>query len=141
MKKLSGKITISKTMGRDESPVFIQIDDEISGCRFVQINMTLENFAEAMFGRGWIPCSLEVNLDAPIGMKAEHKEEIVPFNCWSSGKNQEDAISKALSPFEIDGWSARRSDMTNGHCRAGDKGQRVVFFRHVDPENGLPVIK
>ena len=140
MRKLSGKITICKTLGRDDKPINIDINDEISGCRLVNIRMSLEDFADALTGRGWVPVEMEVNLDGPIGMKAENKTEIVPFNCFSKDSESEKAISKALKPFEVDGWRARREDMTNGHWRT-DQGQRVVFFRHVDPETGKPVIR
>ncbi len=139
MKQLTGRITISKVSGNDKNPVYIQIDDVASGCRLLQVNLTLEDFARAVLGQGWIPCSLEANLTGPIGMKAENKEETVPFDCFESGSRLEKNISKALLPFEVDGWKARRQDMTNGHCRTSD-GQRVTFFRHVNPENGEPVL-
>lgn len=71
-----------------------------------------------------------------IGMEAQSKTEDVPFDWTTRG---EAAINKALKPFEVDGWKARRSDMTNHHYTT-DMGQQVVFFRHVNPETKEPIL-
>jgi hypothetical protein len=136
--KLQGRITISKVSGRDDNQVYLDIEDVSSGCRVVHVDMTLENFAEALFGRGWNPCNLEVFPEAPIGMKAENKTEIAPFDCYASGRKDDAKVTAALKPFEVDGWRARREDMRNGHCRT-PQGQRVTFFRHVHPVTGVPI--
>ena len=140
-KKLAGTIQISRASGgiRDDMPVHITISDESSGCRVLEIYMSLEEYAKATFSSQG-QCVIEHYPNGCfIGMKSENKTEIVPFDMFKDGR-AEGAIDAALKPFEIDGWKARRSDMTNGHDRVKG-GQKVVFFRYVNPETGEPIVR
>lgn len=134
---LSGTVQISRASGGtiDHTPIHIEIQDEISHCRVLDIYMSFEEFAKALtssIGKA----DIRHFPDSPIGMRAESKTEIVPFE--SGYPAAESDITKALKPFEVDGWKARRSDMTNHHHRVSG-GQKVVFFRHVNPKTGEPV--
>ena len=135
---LAGSVIISRCSGSavDDTPIHITVDDEISRCRVLEIYMSLEEFAKAITG-SYGDAKIEHFPKSPIGMKAENKTEIVPFDSY---QDKEKDINAALKPFEVDGWKARRSDMTNGHCRVKN-GQRVVFFRHVDPKTDKPVLR
>jgi hypothetical protein len=128
--QLKAKFIISRASGgqADEHPIHIELTDELSGCRVVSLWMRLDEFAKAITA-SYGEAIMDYYPDAPIGQKLETKTVIVPFT-MANGRN-EAAPTKALKPFEIDGWSARRSDMTNHHCYVPDKGQRVVFHRHV----------
>jgi hypothetical protein len=124
--------------GDDDKLMHLVVTDEISGCRVCELYMRLDEFAKALMSSQG-KATMEYFPKAPIGMKAENKTELVPFDMYKSGRSEK-AITEALRPFEIDGWVARRSDMTNGHYQVKG-GQRVVFFRHVNPETGAPITK
>jgi hypothetical protein len=130
VKILKGKIIISRASGgqADDKPIHISIEDDLSGCRVLDIYMALDEFAKSITA-SYGAADIQHFPMSPIGKKVENKSEIVPFN-WTlrTSKEEEDA---ALAPFEVDGWKARRSDLTNHHCRT-NKGQRVVFFRYVE---------
>jgi len=140
MKKLKGSLSIGRTSGgsaiSEKHPVRIEVTDELSHCRVIEIRLSISDFADALFGRGYTPCHVELNTSNVIGMKAENKTELVPFDMYH-GRSPE-LIAKVLKPFEVDGWRAREGDMLNGHCSVQDKGkryQRVVFFRHVPADS------
>lgn len=124
-------IQIGRHFGSDEKRcVTIEVTDKISGAQFVEVKLSLAEFADAVFGRGYVPCEFNLRGVDKVGMKAENKEEFVPI---SREDDRKENYSKALKPFEVDGWHARSGDMGNGHRREGD-GYRVVFFRHVPAE-------
>lgn len=143
--KLDGRISISRTSGGsqefEDCPVRIEVTDNLSHCRIVEIRMSLEAFANAVFSH-YESCTVEYYDVATIGMRAENKTDLVPFDMFT-GRDNEAAQSKALKSFEVDGWKARRSDLQNGHCAVQEgtkRFQRVVFFRHVDPTTGEPLL-
>ena len=138
---LEGAISIGRTSGgpnEDATPVRIEITDELSRTRVIDIRMSLEAFADALMGHGFRPCSITFNDTGTVGMKGENKTELVPFDMYGGSRSDEERIKKALAPFEVEGWRARSSDMTNGHCsttKDGKRHQSVVFFRHVPVES------
>jgi hypothetical protein len=139
-KTLACTVQIARAMGgkADKMPMHITITDVISGCRVCEIYMPLGEFALAITssqGKG----EMEFWPKAPIGMKAQSKEEIVPFKPVTHKRNEQE-VKAALSPFEIDGWRASESDLFNHYRVAGAGKQRVTFFRHVDPETDEPVL-
>lgn len=140
-KPLAGYVTISRASGgpADAEPIHITIDDEISGCRVLDLYMRLDEFAKAVTSSQG-KASIRHFRSAPVGMKAENKTEIVPYK-HAYGKDHSEDEAKALGPFEVDGWRARRSDLSNHHHYVSEGKQRVTFFRHVNPDTGEPVIK
>lgn len=137
MKDLKGTIHIARIYGGDESaPICIEIVESNSGAEAISVRLDLAEFAEAITGKGRCSCVIDYfNDSGVIGMKAEHKTEIVPVPPF--GERSDGWEDKALAPFEVDGWSARRADITNSH-RKVKGGQAVVFFRHVR-EDGSPI--
>lgn len=124
----------------------ISIDDDSSGVRVIEINLGLEDFAYALMGHGYITCEYTGNFENAdlFGSEVAVKSEEVPFDMhvMNSKAKDEAAITAALKPFEVDGWVARRDDMTNGHCRVRGSAkplQRVVFTRFL--RNGEPIRK
>ncbi len=132
MKKLEGLLTISRPQGSQQGEVIsIEVKDERAGCRVVRVTIGLAEFAECLTGHAFVKCALEVDDTGRVGKIRENKTEIIPplGNTYS---RDEDLITEALAPFEVDGWTADRSDMTNGH-RSTPRGQSVGFIRYVDP--------
>lgn len=107
-----------------------------------------DTFAKALTGSGYQDCEFESFVSKFTGTKAENKEELVPVPDWE-GRQTEGWQARALAPFEVDGWHARSTDIDNHHrsVRKTNKEtsevcqfQNVVFFRHVHPETGEPVL-
>jgi len=128
---VKGHISISRrTGGGVPESVHIEIEEDNSGIRFVDIELTLEGFARAITGHGNVPGKLTVRGLDRVGWNAENKTEEVPYDLYSDERNPK----AALAPYEVNGWRARSGDLENGHCQVpGKKAQRVVFFRHVKP--------
>lgn len=138
---MKGRIQING----DREGAVVRIDDDSSGIRVLEVKLSLEEFAYALMSHGYIECEYDANYRnaAYFGSEVAVKSEEVPFDMYSStaSKRSEGAIAKALAPFEVDGWEARRSDMTNGHCRvkgSAEPLQRVVFTRFM--RNGEPIL-
>src|SRR5438046_3032372 len=97
--------------------VHLTVEDEISGCRVLDVYMSLEEFGKAVTA-SVADGVMEFYPDGPIGMKHEHKEIVVPFD-WSHNRGNIRAEDEALAPFETDGWLGRRDDLHNHHRSVG----------------------
>lgn len=131
---LAAHVIISRSYGNDDKPMHLMVTDDISGCCVVELYMRLDEFAKALTSSHG-SAEMHWYSKSPIGMKAEHKTENVPFE--GSAHGNPTAVAAALEPFEINGWKARSSDMGNGHRRTLT-GYSVTFFRHVDAVTGEP---
>lgn len=134
MTKLHGRITFSMpTSNRsEERMVRIEIIDELSGTRFLDLEMSPATFSLATVGSlGFADCEFELYPEK-VGKTREHKTELVPLN----REYTEDEKAVALAKFEIDGWQAYQKDIGNHHKRSKDgKGWHVNFTRWVDGGN------
>lgn len=133
--KFPGNISISRvTSNQEESIIRIQVDDELSGCRFAEVNLTLENFALVVTGRSEVDCSVEFQDQAPIGQCRESKEVLIPLPDEQS--REEAAIQALLAPHEVDGWKAGPRAMENMHNFSRNKNGvlhcRFLLVRYVD---------
>jgi hypothetical protein len=135
MKTLAGKITISRTRVNvnDDAPLRIEVVDEDSRVRAIEIRMSLSNFAEAVLGMGYVDCVFEFNDTGNVGKLREHKTELVPWKDHEYA-NRDKAARKAVSEFEVDGWTGYDRDYLNHHNRTGNK-VRVTFERWVEKPN------
>jgi len=127
---LPGRISISRTSSnREDDYISISIVDESSHVQFVDVKMSLLDFANAITGVAFNSCDFELRHPELVGMKREHKSELLP--CSKFGDTVED-LQKILDPFEVDGWFGSLYDLTNHHNRSrfGDQ-VRVGFIRYV----------
>lgn len=127
-KLLKGKVRISRWTGggNPHTGITISLVDEISRSQCVEIHLTIEALGMCLT-QSEQECEFEWRPDV-VGMTVENKTEVVLYDC--TNKDQK-VLDKALAPFEVDGWKARRSDMSNHHRRTPSGEQRVVFLRHV----------
>lgn len=140
---LHGKLSISRPSGggREHPVVTIDLRDELSRCQFLEVEIDPASLTLALTGKGEVPCWFRLRTESPIGQRAETKTEELWMNAIFAfdrgSKRQEAYFDKLLQPYEVDGWKARRSDLTNSHntVRRDHENrkvlQRVVFFRHV----------
>lgn len=107
--KHKGKITISRPQyGSGKKKISIQVEDEIAGIRFLEIEIDYDNFAEAITGLAYIDCEFDVFGLCNVGKKIEHKTELIQSDFKEYGKPSEEYINNILKPYEVDGWIASR---------------------------------
>ena len=111
-------ITVSHGGGRDDR-YHISITDDVSHIIMCEVSMTMTDFAKALSHTDAPAEATWVGLDR-VGWTAENKTE--------RGDTEDN-----LHTFEVDGWTARSSDIGNAHKRCESGGFLVVFFRHVPP--------
>lgn len=132
MKHFNGTISIARQMGgEDDGCICIEVTDETSRVQFIEIKLTTAELGAALTGSSYRPCKFGLRCVEKVGMKAECKEENVHFtDQYLRGSALDSAKTRALKPFEVDGWIGRREDLGNGH-RATKNGYMVHFDRHV----------
>lgn len=138
---IKASISISRITNYGEpKPIVIYVEDETSGCQFLELRLSLADYGLLVSGLSGVECDGRVWLDAPIGKQRQVKEELVGWsNCYfSTTEKREEVARAALAPYEIDGWEGRMSDLFNHHRRskivnkAGEESYKVVFIRFVD---------
>ena len=134
MKKLDGKLSISRRTGGDSSSINIEFIDDLSGTLMAKADISMENFAKAVTGQGYLPCEVMFNDSGIVGKTREHKYELIPR--YDSGSCDISTMvewykHRILPTYEIDGWKCRESDLTNHHNYDGKK-VKVLFERYVE---------
>jgi len=130
---MKGKITLSRYSSNQENltPIHIVVEDDQSGSRFLDLSMSLENFAFMLTGLGYIDCDFELN-GKYVGKIKEHKtEEITVSFKWDI---TEEDKTEYLKPYEIDGWMGYSKDIGNSHKLVKGKKDTytVGFTRYID---------
>jgi hypothetical protein len=76
---IKGQLTISRWKGNDDTEgINIELIDADSHVRFVVVNISLEDFAKAITGLGYVPVDLDVRGLDKVGKIAEFKSTTVP---------------------------------------------------------------
>ena len=123
--------------------VVIAVEDEDARSQFLQISITKEAFTRMTLGHQEVEAQLELYNLENLGTIAQNKVELIPMpgegKYFSIDRPKE--VTKALKPYEVDGWSARVEDLHNHHNyvardKKNPKGpyQKVAFFRQVKRE-------
>ena len=127
---MKGKLTISR-YHQDGAPMTIEVTDDLSGARFIEVSIEPAALMDAMTGRSMIPCEF-VLTSKLVGKKREVKDEIVACGHPFGDKELLEAARKEVAKYEVDGWEARQGDIENSHNYV-KRGIRVVFTRFVEP--------
>jgi hypothetical protein len=129
MKKLKGSIIITKRSHSREPyrNIGIEIEDDTSGCRIALVEIGFAEFADALtasYGEA------EITLyESPYyGMKRIGTVVQMPQPRIGATKEELKAIA---APFEVDGWEADLSDLTNHHRWAGNNLMNVSMTKYV----------
>ena len=137
---IHASISISRIQERGVPDcIHVRVEDETSGCTFLDLELSLADFALAITGLSGMRCKGRIWMDAPIGKQRQVKEEWVERPAeYVKSKDEQAVAAKAFAPYEIDGWKGRVSDLFNHHRRSkinkhGEGGYKVVFTRFVDP--------
>lgn len=104
--KTTGSITISRVSTTNkEDYISIRVEDELSGARFLGIELPLGDFSLCVTGRSGVPCKMELRELQNVGKKKESKELIfeMPECCY------DDRIASARTEalrHTPEGWTA-----------------------------------
>ena len=124
-----GNITLSRydSNYEDTHPIHLKVEDKDSGTQFIDIGMTLKDFAFLITGMGYIDCQFELRGLDVVGKKREHKKESVslPPGMFLPTKEQ---AKELIKPFEVDGWIGSIDDATNHHNRSRVSDNVLVSF-------------
>lgn len=137
---MKGHISILRVSpGHGDQFIQIQIEDAASGCRFIETNIALKDFAEAITGIGHLPCEFEVRGLEVLGKVREVKREVLPaINSELHRSCREAAAREIVSRHEQDGWVGHWRDLLNSNNSErlvdGREGRRVTFERFIDPQ-------
>lgn len=127
--KLKGKISITRPNSNVHGDyINITISDDTSGCEFVDLTMSMTDFAYCVTGMSHQDCSVEFRPDN-VGKTMEHKTISIP-RPKSYGKDVSE-IKNLLAPHEVDGWVGNASDASNHHQWGPDDTVSVSFHRFV----------
>lgn len=126
--KLKGKISIGRYVGK--SDCYIEITDELSGIRFVQVLLSAEELMFALTGKGDVDCAIELVGRSVVGKRHESKTVAIKI-----ANDRGDFLKKAAlvcAPFEVDGWKADvETSGFSGH-RYKNGEYQFTFRRYVE---------
>lgn len=136
---LEGKLTICRTTGPEGDYVSIYLEDEVSGTRFANANLSMEEYGRAITGLGHRPCQIEVRGLEHVGLVRERKHERVAVPGRSYGDDLADRARAAVAPYEVDGWQAAMYQMLHSQGSIVSRGDdettyNVLFERWVPRE-------
>ncbi len=110
---MQGKLTISKN---NKGIVNIDLTDEISGIRLIDLTMELSVFADALFGLAYQECSYELSPHSQyVGQVRISKPLVVEVKKWGDIEEAKTLLKEALeaSP-ELSGWNSSFNLSTRG---------------------------
>ena len=138
MIELDGLLNLYIHTHKTDDEVRIEVTDDKSGLRVVEIKLTRDNFAKALGKLAFIPCKFTMSDAKNIGKKREVKIELVfiPIYCCTDDENMNDKrIREQFAPFEVDGWVGDIRSAQNHHNvdKYDDNGKyyNVTFSRYV----------
>jgi hypothetical protein len=138
---MKGKITITRPSYSDSRrAISITMHDESSGTQFLDVEIGMAEFAEAITGMSRIPCEFQL-FARNVGKIHEHKAVSV-FVPAQRHKTTPEIVRAAVAEHEVDGWMARDDDAKNGHriTSYADDGYHVnvTYDRFVEPVEEQP---
>lgn len=135
-KRIKGKMTISRPVcGGSGSKVCIDIQDSTSKIHFVEIEVDLAEFTNAITGLGSRPVEMEVMGLDRVGMERETMEIEFPIGEDYRAREHAAEIAKDHTP---EGWvPPSYFSSQNSFFRKHDKQwARGLACRFVEPKNG-----
>jgi hypothetical protein len=158
------QVRIGRWSGSDGQEAVIELEDEVSGVRLLEIHLSLAALGEAITGMSTEAYYEVTGSFALAGMRREYKEEaiFVPQVDYNQHNRQNLFVAQALKPYEVDGWVARPEDMYNHHRQTSMRGNPLIqlalkagledhaekghialvgFVRYVNPDTNEPVLR
>lgn len=107
MKKLKGKLSISRIKDMGDGFMKISLKDEGSRIEFVKAKVSFANFCKAITGQGEIPIEFEVRGLDVVGKIREQKELIFEIPNGTKFFRHKDYAKKNCQEHAEEGWKAR----------------------------------
>lgn len=136
---IATKLTISRPSGGDGSEyVSIQIQDCLSRERFVELKITLREFAEALTGLGNVSCNAVVRGLEHVGKRKVTTNQRIPIP-KSVGNSRQDAKDYILQLKPPHGWildtylGSQNSIVPNGDKNIAEEFPQVAnvtYYRY-----------
>lgn len=125
-----GYLSINRAGDGLEYWMSIKLEDVSSGITFLEVRLSLENMMKALTNLGNIDCTFKLRGIENVGKGYEHKTELVKVKRTFGITDEE--VDEVVQPYEVDGWSARKSDLKNHHNYLKDGYIKVHFSRFVE---------
>lgn len=132
-----GKITISRISSNQENylPIKITIDDVDAVTQFLEIEMSLENFAECLTGLAARPCEFKTRGLQNIGKKREMADFTIELPEGTiNRRNSEEVATERAEKLCPDGWivSTYFNSQSSFYRENGKEYARTNIFRWID---------
>lgn len=122
------QIDISRCSSNErEDFITVRLTDRGSSISFVEVEVSMADFAAAVTGHGAIPCTGEVRGLQLVGTTHEAKTVVVPGLTHETWKVR----AQLVAEYEVDGWKADMAEGMNHHRVRGVDGYEVWFHRYV----------
>jgi len=132
---LKGNLTIGKVYcSKGDNYVSIRIEDEKSSIQFLEIDISLEGIANAIFGASPTDCEFNLRNTENVGKKREIKSVNVRVPDNRHLLKEKD-WAKLAEPFEVDGWIGHHDDLDNSKNKNRDGTFRMRMTRFVEDTN------
>jgi hypothetical protein len=130
---MKGSIAISRFVNYDgKYPIRITVEDDDAVINFVEINMTLEDFANALMGSGMMDCEIVVRNLENVGKKRE--QDTIIFEMPKSdhlvyGDDRKEIAKKLAQDACPNGWGVSESfSSQNSFFSKGGKDYARAFI-------------
>ena len=130
---IKGKITISRVTSNTEgSYVEVRFQDDGASIEFAIAKLTMEQFAQAITGRGYVDCEIEVRGLDLVGKKMEHATIEFPIP-KADYKHRKESATKAAAAYIPEGWVLSDSFSSQGSffTRDGQEFARATIRRWI----------
>ncbi len=130
--KIQGKLTISRPIGGSgPGEIRITLEDPIAVIQFVEARVSLEGFTEAITGRGYVDCELDLRGLDRVGMIREIKPLEFELPARLAHKRGERQLAEELcDSFAEEGWVADGYFGSQSSIQHRD-GKRIAVGRQV----------
>lgn len=110
-----GYLSLVKTQSNvdNPTPVRIELEDVDSGCRVLDIRLSLDEFADALLGRAQVACQFKLIAPERVGMTSIHKRVLIQVAEY--GKKAVPEAMVKLAEYTNQGWAYHERDLENGH--------------------------
>jgi len=134
MKKLEGNISISKPICYGVSRMNIEIQDENSDIKFLELSLSLEDFTRAITGQACIPIEFEIRGLDNVGKIKEQKELVFEMPKSNYGEQRIIDALKYASLAAEPGWSVNNYfSSQNSFFQKDDKYYaRTTQYRYME---------
>lgn len=132
---LKGSIRVGNIQSNiEDNYVQIEVTDELSDARFLQVKISYEQYGKMIAGNGEVECEFELRPKV-VGMERQTKTVMIPVPNYA--KIPPEQFAEVIKPYEVDGWKVSTYDLGNyKNYFGGEKDGykcKVGCIRYVKP--------